>query len=87
MLFAESFLVAQQPVHWVPETFEMAVASTLVFGSIGIVLAIVGFKLFDLLTPGKLDVEILEKQNIAASILGGSIILGICIVVAAAIRG
>ena len=80
-------LFAQQPMHWVPETFEMSVASTLVFGVIGIVLAIVGFKLFDLLTPGKLDVEILEKQNIAAAILGASIIIGICIVVAAAIRG
>lgn len=87
MLFAESILVAQQPVHWVPESFEMAVASTIVFGGIGIVLAILGFKLFDLLTPGKLDVEILEKQNVAASILGAAIILGICLVVSAAIRG
>ena len=88
MLHLGSFLWAQsQPVRWVPETFEWAVLSTVVFGVIGIVLAILGFKLFDLLTPGKLDEEILKKQNMPAAIIGAAIILGICIIVAAAIHG
>lgn len=65
----------------------MAVLSTVVFGTIGIILAIVGFKLFDKLTPGKLDEEILQKQNIAAAILAAAFILGICIIVAAAVHG
>jgi uncharacterized membrane protein YjfL (UPF0719 family) len=51
------------------------------------VLAIVGFKLFDKVTPGKLDEEILQKQNMAAAILAGAFILGICIIVAAAVHG
>jgi putative membrane protein len=83
-------LFAQQsvgPVWADPYTFGMAMMSTLIFGGIGIILAIVAFKLFDKLTPGKLDEEILQKQNIAAAILAGAFIIGICIVVAAAIHG
>ena len=64
-----------------PLTFLSAILSTLVFGVIGIALAILGFKLFDMLTPGKLEEEIVQKQNIAAAILGASIILGICMIV------
>jgi putative membrane protein len=70
---------------WPPNTlWEAALASTL-FGLIGIVLAILGFKVFDWLTPGNLQEEILKKNNTAAAILGGAFIVGICIVVAAAI--
>jgi uncharacterized membrane protein YjfL (UPF0719 family) len=88
MLLVSSFLFGQvQSVRWVPETFESAVLSTLVFGAIGIVLAIGGFKLFDLLTPGKLDEEIIQKQNMPAAVIGAAIILGICIIVASAIHG
>jgi putative membrane protein len=68
-------------------SFGMAIVATLVFGAIGIVLAIVGFKLFDKMTPGKLDEEILQKQNVAAAVLAGAFLLGICIIIAAAIHG
>lgn len=70
---------------WAPETFEMSIASTAAFSGMGIVLAIVGFKLFDLVTPGKLDQEICEKQNVAAGILGGAVVLGICIIIASVV--
>ncbi len=70
---------------WPPNTlWEAAIASTL-FGLIGIVLAIVGFKAFDWLTPGNLQEEILQKNNIAAAILGGAFIVGVCIIVAAVV--
>lgn len=70
---------------WAADTFEMSIASTAAFSGMGIVLAIVGFKLFDLVTPGKLDQEICEKQNVAAGILGGSVVLGICIIIASVV--
>ena len=54
---------------------------------VGIVMAIVGFKIWDRLTPGNLEEEICRKQNIAAAILGAAIILGTCLVVAAAMLG
>ena len=78
-------LLAQTGVHWVPESFEMAILATLAFGGVGIVLALVGFKLFDWLTPGSLQQEIFQKQNVAAAILAAAVIIGICIVVAAAV--
>ena len=88
MFAVSSILFGQQaPPIWAdPYTFGMSVLSTIVFGVIGIALAIVGFKLFDMLTPGKLEVEIVQKQNTAAAILGASIILGICYIVAQAMH-
>jgi hypothetical protein len=68
---------------WHPTTFGEAVLATFVFGLIGIVLAIIGFKLFDLVTPFNLEKEMCENKNIAVGILCGGIVLGICWIVAA----
>ncbi len=82
ILFAQT----QPPIWSDPYTFGMAVMSTTVFGVVGIGLAILGFKLFDMLTPGKLEEEIVQKQNIAAAILGAAIIIGICMIVSQAMK-
>jgi putative membrane protein len=76
-----ALLFAEIPV-WAWDTLAWSLVMTLMFGGLGIGLAILGFKLFDLLTPGKLEEEIVNKQNIAAAILGGAIVIGICIIVA-----
>jgi len=76
---------APRSATWHPESFGMSVVSTIVFGLIGIVIAILGFKLFDALTPFNLEREICEKQNIAVAILSGAMMLGICIIVAAVV--
>ena len=57
------------------------------FAIAGIGAAIAGYKLFDLCTPGDLHKEILENKNIAAAIVAGAVILGVCIIVAAAMIG
>jgi uncharacterized membrane protein YjfL (UPF0719 family) len=49
--------------------------------------AIAGYKLFDKCTPGDLHKEILENKNIAAALVAGSVILGVCIIIAAAMLG
>jgi uncharacterized membrane protein YjfL (UPF0719 family) len=67
---------------WQPSTLLWAIISTLIFGLLGIVMAILGFKLFDALTPFHLEREICEKQNIAVAILCGAMVLGICIIIA-----
>jgi uncharacterized membrane protein YjfL (UPF0719 family) len=54
---------------------------------VGTVLAIIGYKLFDLCTPGNLHDEIIKNRNTAAAIVAAAIILGICLIVAAAIMG
>ena len=58
-----------------------------VYSLAGVLIAIAGFKLFDLCTPGDLQRESIEKGNVAAGIIGAAIIIGVCIIVAAAIVG
>ncbi len=72
---------------WHAQNLGQAVAYMLLFALIGIAAAIIGYKLFDKLTPGDLNKEILENRNVAAAIVAGSVILGICIIIAAAMLG
>lgn len=88
LLAAGSSAWAQGPEGggaWRPGSLLEAVTSTLLFGLIGIVLAILGFKLFDLAVRFNLESEVCEKNNVAVAILSGAMILGICIIVAAAV--
>lgn len=68
---------------WHPAGFLQAVLASAAFGFVGIVLAIVGFKLFDLVTPFNLEKEMCEHKNIAVGIVCGAIVLGICHIIAA----
>lgn len=43
--------------------------------------------MFDKFTPGDLHREIIENKNVAAAIVGGAVIVGVCIIVAAAMIG
>ncbi|MEO6053317.1 MAG: DUF350 domain-containing protein [Chthoniobacterales bacterium] len=70
---------------WHPTTLGGALLASAAFGLLGIVLAIIGFKLFDLITPFNLEKEICENKNMAVGILCGAILLGICWIIAASI--
>jgi putative membrane protein len=72
---------------WHAQTLLQAIGNVLLFTVIGILAAIGGYKLFDKCTPGDLTREILEHRNVAAAIIGGAVILGVCIIVAAAMLG
>jgi putative membrane protein len=88
LLAAGSSAWAQGPERasgWRPGSLLEAAASTMLFGLIGIVLAIVGFKLFDLAIRFNLESEVCEKNNIAVAIVSGAMVLGICIIIAAAV--
>ena len=50
-------------------------------------MAIAGYKLFDKCTPGDLHREIVENKNVAAALVAGAVILGVCIIIAAAMVG
>ena len=75
--------VSSRPPPWHPTGFAGAVLSSVVFGLTGIILAVVGFKLFDLVTPFNLEKEMCENKNVAVGILCGAIVLGICHIIAA----
>jgi putative membrane protein len=79
--------VASLFAQWPPATMGDAILSVFVFGMIGIFLAVVGFKLFDWITPGNLGEEITNKNNMSAAILAGAVVIGISIILAAAIHG
>ena len=72
---------------WHASTLLQAIGYMVLFALIGILLAVVGYKLFDKLTPGDLHREIIENRNVAAAILGGAMILGVCVIIAAAMLG
>jgi len=65
-----------------PDYFLGDLVSTVAFGLIAILLVVVGYKVFDKLTP-KLDFDdLIHKGNVAMAIVIGSFILGLCHVVA-----
>lgn len=60
------------------------IALFLIFGLAGIVMMVLGYKLFDKFTPGDLQKEIFENKNVAAALLAGSVIIGMALILAAA---
>ncbi|MCS6820756.1 MAG: DUF350 domain-containing protein [Microscillaceae bacterium] len=64
---------------------ETGILGTLLYSAIGIAMAVLAYKILDWVTPGKLTEKIFEG-NIAASILAGALILGICLIIAAVIH-
>jgi putative membrane protein len=69
------------------QTLGEALGYMLLFAAVGIVAAIVGYKVFDKCTPGDLNKEIVENKNIAAAIVAAAVILGVCIIIAASMVG
>ena len=65
--------------------FGAALLATAIFGLVGIGLMLLGFKMFDWMTP-KLDLEkeLGKNKNVAVAIVIASVIIGISIVIAAA---
>ena len=72
---------------WHAQTLLSAIGNVLIFAAIGIVAAIIGFKVFDKCTPGHLEKEIIENKNVAAAIIAAAVILGVSIIIAASIMG
>ncbi len=60
--------------------------SAVVFALLGVVLFVVGFMIFDKITPGSLWKELLEDQNTALGVLMAGVAIAIAIIIAAAIH-
>lgn len=72
-------------INWAP--FVKAVIASIVYSLIGIVMFAVSFLVIKMVTPFSLRKEIEEDQNTALAIMIGSVILGLSIIIAAAIGG
>ena len=64
-----------------------AVAASVIYSVLGIVILAVSFYAFNRLTPGTLRKEILEDQNTALAILGAAFMLAVALIISAAIHG
>ena len=60
--------------------------AAVVFALLGVILFVVGFLIFDKITPGSLWKELLEDQNTALGVLMAGVAIAIAIIIAAAIH-
>ncbi len=59
--------------------------STATYGLLGIALSVLGYLIFDLITPFSLGKELVEDKNVAVGIVVAGIIVGISIIIASAV--
>jgi putative membrane protein len=73
---------AEEVSSFFPEHFWPGIAGSAIFGLVGIVLLLLGYWLFDLITP-RIDVqkELCEK-NVAVAVVIGALLLGIAYITA-----
>lgn len=71
------------PMGQLPEL----IVSTLAFSAIGLLLFALAFWIMKMVIPFSMRKEIEEDQNTALGIIIGSIIIGIALIVAAAVHG
>jgi uncharacterized membrane protein YjfL (UPF0719 family) len=84
ILCPATLLAQDTPASWHAKSLGEALLYMLIFTAVGMTLAIMGYKPFDRFTPGDLNKEIIEHKNVAAALLGAAVIVGTCILVAAA---
>lgn len=62
--------------------------NSLIFSVIGIVVLVLAFVFVDILTPRyKLLVEVAEKNNLPLAVLLGAYLIGVAIIISAAVHG
>ena len=61
--------------------------ATMLYAIVGLIIFVVGFKLWDWLSPVEIWKEIAERQNIALAVLAGAVAISIAIIIGSAIHG
>jgi uncharacterized membrane protein YjfL (UPF0719 family) len=64
-----------------PEYFFGDLIATIAFGVLAILLIVLGYTIFDKLTPKLNFSELLNKGNVALAIVVGAFLLGLCYVI------
>jgi putative membrane protein len=83
-LLADDVLVTP---HWHPASLLESIWSDAAFVALGIIMMMLGFKLFDWITP-KLDIEKeLSEKNMGVAITLAALFIGLGLIVAHAISG
>ena len=69
------------------ETHIVQLILTLVYSTVGLAVFAAAFFIFEKITPFSIRKEIEEDQNTALAIIFGSVLIGLAIIIAAAIAG
>ncbi len=69
------------------ETHIVQFILTLVYSTVGLAVFAAAFFIFEKITPFSIRKEIEEDQNTALAIIFGSVLIGLAIIIAAAIAG
>lgn len=72
---------------FISELHVAPILSTVVYSLIGIVLFILGFVIFDKLTPYSIHKEIGEDHNVALGVIIAALMISLSIIISAAIQG
>jgi putative membrane protein len=72
---------------WTTNTFEMSLMAAAAFGLLGIAMLVVGFKVFEWLTPKLKVEEELTKGNMAVGVTVAALLIAISLIVIRAIGG
>jgi uncharacterized membrane protein YjfL (UPF0719 family) len=65
----------------------LLVINSLVYSVLGLVVFCLGFVIIDKLTPYNLWEELVKEKNVALAIVVGSVSIGLCLIIAAAVHG
>lgn len=69
------------------ETHIVQFVLTLVYSALGLAVFAVAFFIFEKITPFSIRKEIEEDQNTALAVIFGAVLIGLAIIIAAAIAG
>jgi len=64
-----------------------AIVASIIFSSIGLVMFFIAWRALQWLLPFSIRKELEEDQNVALGVVIGSIMLGLAVIIAAAIHG
>lgn len=84
-LFGPALTLAYQSSRIGEKLTLLDLFSTATYGLLGIALSVLGYLIFDLITPFSLGKELVENKNVAVGIVVAGIIVGISIIIAAAV--
>lgn len=77
---------AQKGMDNFADRMESGVLGSIIYAIIGVLLLVGAFKVKDWLLPGKLSDQLIHDKNTAVAIVTGAFILGVAIIIAAAIK-
>ena len=82
---AEVAAVPVEPRFFVPALTLAGILSSIVYGLLGLILLLIGYYVYELITPWSVKDELTTHRNPAVAMVVAAFILGMAVVIAAAI--